>query len=122
MNSVTAGSYVASTTVIVGAYEKETKGTVVTHRVQVGDSILIETKNNVQSTLFLIKDHLGSLVTVVDSLGTIKERLSYDLWGKKTSPNRRNIPFDIEATALLAAFVHPNHIVYYAHGVYSFAA
>ena len=55
----------------------------VTHRVHVGDSVLIETKNAVESTLFLIKDHLGSLVTVVDSLGAIKERLSYDSWGKR---------------------------------------
>ena len=68
---------------IVGAYEKETKGTVVTHRVHVGDSVLIETKNNVASTLFLIKDHLGSPVSIIDSLGTIKERLSYDPWGKR---------------------------------------
>ena len=80
---VESGTQGASTTVIVGAYEKETKGTVVIHRVHVGDSVLIETKNAVESTLFLIKDHLGSLVTVVDSLGAIKERLSYDSWGKR---------------------------------------
>ena len=68
---------------IVCAYEKETKGSVVTHRVHVGDSILIETKNAVESTLFLIKDHLGSPVSIIDSLGAIKERLSYDPWGKR---------------------------------------
>jgi RHS repeat-associated protein len=88
---VESGTQGASTTIIVGAYEKETKGSTVIHRVQVGDSVLIETKDNVQSTLFLIKDHLGSLVTVVDSLGTIKERLSYDPWGKRRAPTGASI-------------------------------
>ncbi|GHW12375.1 hypothetical protein VCSRO155_2643 [Vibrio cholerae] len=32
------------------------------------------------------------------------------------------MPFLLEAASVLATFVHPNHIVYYAHGMKSLAA
>ncbi|RBM73654.1 RNA polymerase subunit sigma-70 [Vibrio paracholerae] len=32
------------------------------------------------------------------------------------------MPFLLEASSVLATFVHPNHIVYYAHGMKSLAA
>jgi len=38
-------------------------------------------------TKYFIKDHLGSVVAVLDGTGTVLERMSYDVFGKRRNPD-----------------------------------
>ena len=34
-----------------------------------------------------MKDHLGSVVIIINEAGVVAERLAYDAWGKRRNPN-----------------------------------
>jgi RHS repeat-associated protein len=43
-------------------------------------------------TRYFHKDHLGSIATITDEAGIVVERLSYDAWGKRRSPDGTDDP------------------------------
>ena len=49
---------------------------------------------------YFYKDHLGSIDTVTDGAGVIKERLSYDPWGKRRYPNGTDDTATLQTAAL----------------------
>ncbi len=74
--------------VTTAAFDGEAQKTQVKHYLPGGALIIEQTQNSVTTkvTRFMLSDHLGSTTTVVDEFGAIKQRFSYDPWGK-----RRNI-------------------------------
>ncbi len=81
-----------SDTIYVGSsYEHVTeKGTnVVTEKfyLPLGSSTLVVSRSNaVQERLYVLSDQLGSPEVVTDELGGVKQRLSYDAWGRARNP------------------------------------
>ncbi len=68
-----------------------------------GGALIIEKTESAQTTSsmrFMLKDHIGSVTTIVDGNGTALQRFSFDAWGK-----RRNIDWsqvwDMDALAAL---------------------
>ena len=73
-------------------YEKEQKEDGSTeHRHFIGGSILListgSQPNTPNKTQYWHKDHLGSNVAITDAAGTVIERMAYDPYGKRRSPN-----------------------------------
>lgn len=83
-----------TTTHYVGSFEKVTGPSGTTERLHVGGNVLVLKTNNVQKINYLIKDHLGSTVAILNEDGTVKERLSYDPWGKRRAPTNLT-PMDV---------------------------
>ncbi|HPE62178.1 MAG TPA: RHS repeat-associated core domain-containing protein [Thiolinea sp.] len=54
--------------------------------------------DNVQSVLYLLADHLGSVSQLLDSAGMVLESLSFDAWGQRRAGSWR--PLDAPASAL----------------------
>ena len=73
------------------AYEEITKpGNVVTVKHYIGDFAVVTTElsgGGGQSTDYLHRDHLGSLVAITDSLGNVAQRMSFDAWGRRREVN-----------------------------------
>ncbi|WP_409419234.1 RHS repeat-associated core domain-containing protein [Marinomonas sp. RS-M-Aa-14] len=67
----------------IGGYEKEIRGNRIYHRIQIGDSAIVEkVDDNPETINYTLRDQLGSLIATVSDTGTIK-RLFYDPWGKR---------------------------------------
>jgi RHS repeat-associated protein len=80
------------TLMIGGIYERETKGSLVTHRhyIQAGAkmvAIRITTSAGAAETVWLHGDHLGSPEVVTGQGGVVRERRSYDAWGQQRATN-----------------------------------
>jgi len=104
---VNKNGIIATTIYIGGLYEIETSATQsqVTrkHYISNGNgaiAIFITELDNSQRTLYLHKDHLGSIDTITDDTGNVVERPSYDAWGK-----RRNADWS-DATTTLSSQVN----------------
>lgn len=94
---------VTTTTLNVGAYEQVKSGGDTTNRYYVGGFAIISQKNSeALKAQYLLKDHQGSLVGVVEADGTVSERMSYDAWGK-----RRNANWETMQLSDLFAFKSP---------------
>jgi RHS repeat-associated protein len=77
---------VTTTTISIGAYERIKSGSDTTYKYYVGGFAVVSKKNSeAQKTQYLLKDHQGSVVAAVDSLGAVVERMSFDAWGKRRS-------------------------------------
>lgn len=72
-----------TTTHYVGNYEKEIGPNGTVERLRVGGNVLVIKTDGATELNYLIKDHLGSTIAIFNADGTIKERLSYDPWGKR---------------------------------------
>ena len=48
---------------------------------------VVESRNGVDETHYVLKDHLGSWTTITDAKGTVEQRLCYDAWGNLRNPN-----------------------------------
>ena len=48
---------------------------------------VVESRNGVDETHYVLKDNLGSWTTITDGEGTVEQRLSYDAWGNLRDPN-----------------------------------
>ena len=80
------GEDVTTTTYYLGNVEVESKSNssvVVTRRMLPG-AIELQRSNGTREISYLLKDHLGSLDTITDENGDIKQKLHFDAWGKKT--------------------------------------
>jgi RHS repeat-associated protein len=88
---------VTTTTLMIGSlYEKETVGALTTNNyyIPAGGRIVAIQKarsDGVISSLYLLRDHLGSIDTVTDTTGKVVERDSYDAWGKRRTSNWRSV-------------------------------
>ena len=53
-----------------------------------GGAVAIHTISNTagSETVYLHKDHLGSIAAITDAEGTLKQELSYDAWGNRRDP------------------------------------
>lgn len=47
------------------------------------NAIELQRSNNTQEISYLHKDHLGSIDTITNENGFIKQKLYFDAWGKK---------------------------------------
>ena len=48
---------------------------------------VVESRNGINETHYVLKDNLGSWTTITDGNGTVEQRLSYDAWGNLRDPN-----------------------------------
>ncbi len=86
-------SNVNGTTVYVGKlYERVVRGTVTEHKHYIHGGaapVAVYTQRNtgVNDTRYLHTDHLGSVVAITDESGTVVQRLSYDVYGKRRNPD-----------------------------------
>ncbi|MBJ7539669.1 RHS repeat-associated core domain-containing protein [Marinomonas sp. C1424] len=97
----------------IGGYEKEIRDGQTYHRIQIGDSAIVEkVDDNAARLNYTVRDHLGSLIATISDAGTVK-RLFYDPWGK-----RLELPI-IEAQPLalldLANFLTPRGFTGHEH-------
>jgi RHS repeat-associated protein len=76
---------VTTTTYYIGNVEVESKSdsTVVTTRRFLPGAIELQRSNGTREISYLLKDHLGSIDTITDESGFIKQKLYFDAWGKK---------------------------------------
>src|SRR5262249_43620751 len=62
-----------------------------------GDALVgvrYERADEVITTRYFTRDHLGSVAVLTDETGAVVERLSYDAWGKRRFPNGTDDPAD----------------------------
>ena len=85
-----------TTTVYIGGLFEVTTGISTTQKIHyiMAGGETIATYNEINGsgvTSYLHKDHLGSLTTVTDQSGRVRERLSYDAWGKRRGSNWQDV-------------------------------
>ncbi len=71
------------TTYVNGIYEKNVSGNVVKHKYYVGKYAVVTVEDTSTRTHYLHRDHLGSVDAITDEYGVVKERQSFDAWGKR---------------------------------------
>jgi len=81
------GGTVIETKYYLGDYEKQVKNGVTNNIVYVGfgnglGAIIVNGAVN-----YVYKDHLGSILTVTNSAGTVVASQNFDAWGRKRNPN-----------------------------------
>jgi RHS repeat-associated protein len=90
MKTVAQNGSVRKTVYIAGIYELTTEGNSQKHRFYVNGSdtvaIVLKEPTKPTQTLYLHKDHLGSVSAVTDQTAKVVERLAFDAWGKRLSP------------------------------------
>lgn len=103
---VESKSGATTTTHYLGNYEKvvESSGSI-KHKIMVGGNaqVIEEVSGGTTTTRisYFLTDHLGSITSVVNSLGVEQERMSFDAWGNRrltnldliSSPNEYKNPF-----------------------------
>jgi RHS repeat-associated protein len=77
------------TVVYAGAQEVETKGSAVTVKTYwpYGVGVEIDRPNTVTELNWMHVDRLGSPIAISDNIGSLRERLAYDAWGKRRTLN-----------------------------------
>ena len=70
--------------VFAGNYEKITENGVTKEMYYIGDAIYVKQAGQAGKTLYTHKDHLGSIISITDSVGNPVFRATYDPWGKQT--------------------------------------
>ncbi len=76
-------------------YEREIRGNQIreTHYIPTpsGTTAIFRKETGSAGNLYyLCKDHLGSVTTVADQLGNVRERFAYDPWGRRVNPDNWN--------------------------------
>jgi RHS repeat-associated protein len=91
-------SGVTTTTVFAGGlYERHTVGSRTIHKHYIAGSSGVvaiyyhEPGGPNDYTHYLHRDHLGSIDTITNNVGTVVERLSYDPWGKRRTADWQNV-------------------------------
>jgi len=72
------------TIIFAGNYERITENGVTKEMYYIGDAIFVKQAGQSGKTLYTHKDHLGSIISITDSVGTPVFRATYDPWGKQT--------------------------------------
>ena len=72
------------TIIFAGNYERITENGVTKEMYYIGDAIYVKQAWQSGMTLYTHKDHLGSIISITDSLGAPVFRATYDPWGKQT--------------------------------------
>ena len=67
-----------------GNYERITENGVTKEMYYIGDAIFVKQAGQAGKMLYTHKDHLGSIISITDSLGIPVFRATYDPWGKQT--------------------------------------
>lgn len=78
----------ARTTHYVGNVEVVTENNSINYKRYIGDQVLVEidqTNTVIESYFYL--DHIGSIVVIADEFGSVKEKLSYDAFGRRREEN-----------------------------------
>ena len=70
-------------TTYLNGYEKIEQGTDVEHKYYVGADIVVTYKGRADTTHYLHKDHLGSVIAISNQQGVIVSEATYDPWGKR---------------------------------------
>jgi len=89
------GIDVTTTTYYVGNLEVVSKSNsnVITTRRNLPGAIQLRRSNGTQETNYLLKDHLGSIDSILNSQNNIVQKLYFDTWGKKQQINQADINF-----------------------------
>ena len=100
---VTTENNVTTTTYYIGNVEVVSKSdsNVVTTRRNLPGAIELRRDNGTTEINYLLKDHLGSLDTVVAGDGTVKQKLYFDAWGKKHIIDNANMIASITGSTTL---------------------
>ncbi len=118
-----------TTTVYLGAVEHviAADGASTYRRTLAGGTVLITQQHNkagtrtANDTRYYLKDHLDSVVGVVDSDGVILQRLRYDAWGQRIDPDNSEILAQLTLTSPLhtrfTARGYTGHEMLDAHGL-----
>jgi len=74
-----------------GKYEKEIKAGITTERLYIGGSpysapVVIEKKGTTLTTLYIHRDHLGSITHITNQSGNLEAEYSYTAWGQLRNP------------------------------------
>jgi RHS repeat-associated protein len=88
----------ATTKYYIGNYEKIVSPSETRELHYVGNNVVhVKTTaggGTSEQTYFLLKDHLGSLTTVIGTGGTVVAKYSYDVWGRRRSYNDLSYTLD----------------------------
>ncbi|MDY0743340.1 RHS repeat-associated core domain-containing protein [Paucibacter sp. R3-3] len=101
VSTMSGGSPQASTSTIfyAGAFQKEIDATanVTIIRISLGDLGYVEERLSgtavaadataTRNARLFLKDHLDSVIGVMDEAGTVLQRMSYDAWGRRRNPD-----------------------------------
>ena len=79
-----------------GCYELDIKPSGTTEKLYLGgnyyDAPMVMIKQGSSSSFYnILRDHLGSITHVVVGSGTVKQRLSYDAWGRLRNPSTNTL-------------------------------
>ncbi|WP_320018251.1 RHS repeat-associated core domain-containing protein [Labilibaculum manganireducens] len=74
-----------------GKYEKEIKAGITTERLYIGGSpyrapVVIEKRGTTLTTLYIHRDHLGSITHITNQNGNLEAEYSYTAWGRLRNP------------------------------------
>ena len=85
-SALTQNSAITNTRYYLGDYEKDITGGVTKHihYVSAGDGLMaiVIRENGTDTYYYTYTDHLGSLLHVTNSAGTVTNNLNYDAWGR----------------------------------------
>ncbi len=86
---------VAKTVIFADNYERITRNDTTTHLYYVNGGIYVKQVKGASTILknemyYVHPDHLGSLMTITDAAGNIKQKSAFDAWGKRTFVIRDN--------------------------------
>jgi len=101
---------VTTTTHYIGAHEVEVKGASKTTRTALGDFAMYKVENGVGEWFFTHRDHLGSVETITDSVGSVAQRRGYDPFGKS-----RDSQYDDSQSGLLQSSISPRGFTNHEH-------
>lgn len=84
---------VTTTTYYIGPVEviSKSNSNVITTRRNLPGAVELRRSNNTREINYLLKDHLGSIDTLVNENNQIIQKLYYDPWGKKRQIDRRDL-------------------------------
>ena len=108
---------VVETRIYSGLYEKYTAGssTKELHYIPTPSgtvAVHIKTNGGAGTTYYLLKDHLGSIMKVVDAAGNEKEEHSYDAWGNHRNPVTWALS-DFSSTLGIRGYTGHEHLPYF---------
>lgn len=106
------GVMVTTKTTYLGNYEKVERvggansSSLTEHKYYIGDIIYTQRSNSITDTLYLHKDHQGSVVATTNASGNIVSQAIYDPFGKRTS---------VYLDSYLSAYTEPTDRGYTGH-------
>ncbi|MCH2058019.1 MAG: hypothetical protein MK214_15680 [Thalassotalea sp.] len=94
---------VTTTTYYIGNIEvvSQSNSNVITTRRALPGAIELVRSNGTSEVNFLLKDHLGSIDTIVNENGYVKQKVYFDAWGKKHQVDLGNVNIITEQYAQL---------------------